>query len=94
MPLKIPSPPNPLARVCPMLTLAAPQTPPSALVGAEKSGLATVNCVGMRCGWFHPAAACAVLLAGDALLTQASVLVHAQEDEQDEQKGESAAAKA
>lgn len=66
--------PPPTMRVCPLLTIAIPKAPPSAIVGTDKK-LDTVNCVGMNCAFFHPIGACAFLLVADATLTQASIAV-------------------
>lgn len=60
--------------VCPILTLGLLQ-PPSALVTNAPPTIPTVACLGPRCAFFHGANACAVLVAGDALLAQAHMMV-------------------
>jgi hypothetical protein len=64
-----------------MLTLAVIQKPQSALVGGEPGSLATVNCLGMKCAIFHPAGGCALIVAADALFTQANIMLSEAEAE-------------
>lgn len=69
--------------VCPILTLGLLQ-PPSAIVTNAPPTIPTVSCLGPRCAFFHAAGACAVLVAGDALLAQAHMMAKTDDEATDE----------